>query len=400
MKKWRAWLRGSDQPAPFEIPINLASAAFFADPAPTYAWLHENHPVAPVQQGGFVLTQHADITAALSNPAFGNAPSRFSVLNGRNAGKYAAAAMAAHIPPFLDAPDHVPVRKALSAAFYSALDASQDWIGDTATDHVARQTGKDVDLISDIARPFACNVMARFVGLPLDPAQIKSATQSFFHVFAPITDQAEFAEANVSIANARQLIIANMPASPAQSLIGALRNTQLNDDQIADNAYLILADGVENIEAAIAMSFDILSRQDLDLNDDETLHTAILECLRLSSPAQLIPRVLREDIQLMGAMRPAGVPVFLALGAANLDPSAYVDPQTFRLDRDTAPLLAFGQGRHSCIGQQLAILQIKPLVRALFTARAQVIKGGHQNWVHRFGHRWPARFAIHLPNAT
>jgi hypothetical protein len=88
MKKWRDWLRGSP-PAnpmdlPMDLPVDLASTAFFDDPSPTYYWLRNNHPVAPVLQGGSVLTSHSDIASALVNPALGNAPSRFSVLNARN----------------------------------------------------------------------------------------------------------------------------------------------------------------------------------------------------------------------------------------------------------------------------------------------------------------------------
>jgi hypothetical protein len=51
--------------------------AFFADPEAIYTPLRAQAPIAPVKQGGFLLTRHADIVAAFSDAALGNAPSRF-----------------------------------------------------------------------------------------------------------------------------------------------------------------------------------------------------------------------------------------------------------------------------------------------------------------------------------
>ena len=286
--------------------------------------------------------------------------------------KYAAADLASNIAPFLDAPDHVALRQALTAAFHATLADAQAWIPKVAKDHVAQNTGRRVDLVSDIARPFAYSVMAQFIGLPSDLKQLKSATQSFFHLFAPITDTATFAQTDQGIADARQFVASHITKSPKNSFIGALRDTGLSDATVVDNANLFLADGIENIEAAIVMAFRTLSKQAAVMKDGTTLDAAILECLRLSSPAQIIARVLREDTQLLGKMQPAGVQIFLALGSANLDPAAYANPLDFRLDRGVSPMLAFGQGRHSCIGRQLALLQIKAMLNALIAGSVTI----------------------------
>jgi hypothetical protein len=42
--------------------------------------------------------------------------------------KYAAADLASNIAPFLDAPDHVALRQALTAAFHATLADAQAWI--------------------------------------------------------------------------------------------------------------------------------------------------------------------------------------------------------------------------------------------------------------------------------
>jgi hypothetical protein len=69
--------------------------------------------------------------------------------------------------------------------------------------------------------------MAQFIGLPSDLKQLKSATQSFFHLFAPITDTATFAQTDQGIADARQFVPSHITKSPKNSFIGALRDTGL-----------------------------------------------------------------------------------------------------------------------------------------------------------------------------
>ncbi len=90
---------------------------------------------------------------------------------------------------------------------------------------------------------------------------------------------------------------------------------QLSPQQVVDNAYLVLADGIENIEA--------------------------------------------------------GMPVFLVLGSVNLDPAAHPDPLTFRPHHADAPVRTFGAGQHGCIVAQLGRLQITALIAALLAAGAR-----------------------------
>jgi cytochrome P450 len=60
-------------------------------------------------------------------------------------------------------------------------------------------------------------------------------------------------------------------------------------------------------------------------------------------------------------------------------------------------MLAFGQGRHSCIGRQLALLQIKAMLNALIAGSVTIDDIEEQVWVHRFGHRWPSCQTVQIP---
>jgi len=72
----------------------------------------------------------------------------------------------------------------------------------------------------------------------------------------------------------------------------------------------------------------------------------------------LFPRTPGEPVELDGWTFPAGETVAVSAVAANRDPRRFADPDTLDLDRDAAGHLAFGFGRHGCLGQQLARVEI------------------------------------------
>lgn len=398
LRKWKDLLGASRPKGKPELPLDLTAPGFVQDPAPVYAWLRENAPLAEVASGGFLLTRHADIKAAFVNPGLGNTPSRFSVLSARHRQTHVAADVAAHIPPFLDKPDHVPMRKALSAAFFDSFGAAQAWLPELASQMVAQRRGQPFDLIADLAQPYVCTVMARFVGLPQDLEAIGVAADRFFHLFAPIRDREVLERTNAALTEARAFVLAAVAArqaQPQEDLISHLLAAGLGPLEVADNALLVLADGIENIKAGIAMALDVALAKGLRGHEAD-IDAITRECLRLSTPGQIIPRVTRAPITLLGQDLGEGVPVFLALGSANLDPQAHPDPLTFRPDRDLKDALLFGQGRHRCIGEPLGVLQVSAMLTALLQAGVQRTDDAPLRYLPRFGHRWPAAMAVRV----
>ena len=57
--------------------------------------------------------------------------------------------------------------------------------------------------------------------------------------------------------------------------------------------------------------------------------------------------------------------MIVSFGAANRDPEAFDAPDTYRLDRGDYRHLAFGQGRHFCLGAGLARLEGRLALEAL-----------------------------------
>jgi len=376
-------------PAPPGLPLDPLAADFVADPYPAWAWLREHAPVAPLATGGHVLTRHADIAAAFTDRRLGNAPSRFSALAPRNRDRHVAADLAAHIPPFLDMPDLKHPRQALSRAFFATLKAQEAPIRAHAAALAASARPGD-DLIADTARPFALRAMRGFIGIEAAEPWLKDKARAFFTLFAPLSDAAKFARLNLAMEAFREALRTAEPAAPAGSLLAAMRDDPDGVDAAhrIDAAILVFADGIENIEAGAASCAAVLAAN--GVTGPSERHVA--EALRLQTPAQMVPRVVREDFTLHGVDLKAGHPLMLALGAGNRDPAAFPDPDRFDPARDGADVLTFGRGLHNCIGRPLALLMLTALCAELAARGAR--PGAIPAYQPRFGHRWPAACPI------
>lgn len=407
MRKLAKWFKGGstpkalDQPDLPEGPVDILAPAVVADPYPLYARLRDARPVAELASGGVLLTRHADIQAALGMSQLGNAPSRMSALAPRNRAKYPAADVAAHIPPFLDMPEHKLPRTTVSRAFFTTFRTHGPRIDATAHDMLDAQHGQ-IELIRDLSSPFALRVMANFIGLTAEPAQLKRLSHAFFHLFAPITDPEVFQATNAQLTQARAVFhdaLTQARAAPDDTFLSAMITLQadqpeLTDAMIVDNALLVFADGIENIEAGAASVFHRLAQADVPR--DAPVDRLVSEALRLNTPAQIIPRIAHDPVTLHSTSLAPGQPVFLALGSGNVDPDAIEDPLTFRPDRDTAGL-SFGLGRHRCIGEPLGLAMLSALITALLNRGAQVTDPERAlDYVPRFGHRWPQALPVRL----
>lgn len=250
------------------LPLDLLHPDFVANPYPTYEWLRAHKPVAELAGGGYLLTRHADIIAAFTNPNLGNAPSRFSTLSPRNAAKYVAADLGSHIPPFLDGAEHRAMRQMITRAFFNTFNSFGADLNAIARDFVSKLRDGD-DLIAQASQPFAVQTMCRFCGIDAETTQMKRLTLSFFHLFAPLRDPAMFMDVNAALSEFRDVIRTALNAgSPRGSFLFELCAFQaLNDtittDQIVDNCLLVFADGVENIEAGAANILSIFEHFDI-----------------------------------------------------------------------------------------------------------------------------------------
>jgi cytochrome P450 len=104
------------------------------------------------------------------------------------------------------------------------------------------------------------------------------------------------------------------------------------------------------------------------VSDSENMMTAVEEILR-TTPLGLIGRhrIARDDVEFSGCPVKKGEVLMLDFRAANRDPSVFVHAQEVDFDRDPNPQITFGRGIHSCLGQQIARMELHILWSTLLT---------------------------------
>jgi cytochrome P450 len=103
----------------------------------------------------------------------------------------------------------------------------------------------------------------------------------------------------------------------------------------------------------------------LEQGDGALLENAIEEMLRFDHPGKFLNRVPREDVEHRGHVLRKGTLVLLGIGSSGRDERVFPDPDRFDVGRDTTESIAFGRGRHSCLGASLARLEGRLALGAL-----------------------------------
>jgi len=152
-----------------------------------------------------------------------------------------------------------------------------------------------------------------------------------------------------------------------------LDGEKLSEDKLLYEHNLLLVGGSETTRSAIAAGLKALfehpeQQQWLveNIDDDDILHRAVEEMIRWSCPFVRMRRTATQDTELHGKTIKKGDEIIILYPAANRDPRAYDNPDTFDIRRTTDRLpLSFGYGKHFCIGANLARLETRMAVRAV-----------------------------------
>ena len=170
-------------------------------------------------------------------------------------------------------------------------------------------------------------------------------------------------------------VIADRRRHPRDDLMTTLCEAEiggqrLDDESIVYETLLILIGGDETTRHVISGGMlALLENPDqlADLRDGSAdLMIAVEEMIRWVSPIQNMARTVTRDLEFGGHKMGEGDQVILFYPAANRDEAVFADPQVFDIRRQPNPHIAFGFGRHFCLGASLARLEIKVMFSELF----------------------------------
>jgi cytochrome P450 len=363
----------------------LLNPQLLANPYPVYAMLRKTNPVMrlplPIGQDGpgvWLLTRHADVQAVLRDP-------RFSV----NRRKADLVREYAHLLPkaiigddddafrtmlIMDPPDHTRVRGLVSKAFTPRRIAAlrprvEAVLAELLDEVVAGASGGEVefDLIPDVAEPLPAIVIAELLGVPAeDHRHFKGLSKRLISSMGQLNPAEAAGEIQSAIEDLQAYlasIVALRRKEPRDDMISALIAARDDEDALSEaelvsTANLLLIAGHETTTNLIGNGMLALLRHPDQLErlrtDPALAGSAVDECLRYDSPVQVTVRVPTEDVEIGGQVLPKGAAVVTAIGAANRDPEAFPDPESFDVGRAENHHLSLGFGTHFCLGAALA----------------------------------------------
>jgi cytochrome P450 len=280
-----------------------------------------------------------------------------------------------------DDPDHTRLRSIVDEAFRrrAILDMEPRILAiaeELAAELFAE--GVPADLVDRYARKLSLSVICELLGLPA------SDRKKFMAWAANMTDVRSSMgfiwRMMWGVRGIRRYLIEFLDSARARGgdgLIAELLRVEregdrLSKDEMVAMVFLLLFAGHETTTHLISGSvFELLKNPALrDWLEEDWKRTdlGVEEFLRFVSPVQFSkPRFVREDMELCGARLKRGDRIMAMITAANYDPAANEKPQTLDLTRHPNRHIAFGTGIHFCLGHQLARIEERCALRALFT---------------------------------
>jgi cytochrome P450 len=321
------------------------------------AALRENRGVARLRMGpdtGFVLLRYRDIYDAIRDETRYSKSEAFRPLTfpfmGPNIQGY-------------DGAEHTVKRGLVSPAFRRT--AIPRYI-----DPILRPTAEalvddfihrgEADLMVDFAKKYPMRITNQLLGIP-DGDEERMTRWAVAMIGLNIGEEtfrakAEFTEYIEPLLEERR-------SRPGDDLLSALVTQEvdgqrLSDEEVLGFLRLLFPAGVDTTWLALgSLMFAVLDNpqhHERLLHDADERAWAVEETLRWESPVGLEPRMTLADMEVSGVEIPARSMVRLCLPAANRDPDEFPDPDRWDLDRRPTTHIAFGLGRHFCLGAFLA----------------------------------------------
>ena len=174
-----------------------------------------------------------------------------------------------------------------------------------------------------------------------------------------------------------RFILNSKRENPSEDLLSAIANAEIEGEKLSqeflDGSWLLIIfagnDTTRNtLSGGIKLLSDNQKQKELLINDLELLPNFVNETVRCVSPVIHMRRTTLEETEINGQKIGPHEKIALWYGAANRDPEIFENPDNFNILRENADKhLAFGFGRHSCIGKPVALMQLQEFYSQFLT---------------------------------
>ena len=162
---------------------------------------------------------------------------------------------------------------------------------------------------------------------------------------------------------------------PKDDLLSVIANMEVDGEKLSDEYLdgswlLIIIAGNETTRNSISGTIKLLTenpdQKEKLINNMELLPNMVNEAIRLISPVIYMRRTTKEETLIGDQKIGPQEKVVLYYGAANRDPDIFKNPDAFDIERENAKKhLAFGYGRHLCLGKHMANMQLAEVYKQI-----------------------------------
>ncbi len=292
----------------------------------------------------------------------------------------------------MDRPEHPALRQPLASVFTHKLVSDlEPCIRERASALIdGFSADGSCELMSQYSYPLALATIIQVFGVPAEHAPLfRKWSDDFMTMLtvqrSPEQDQEtahpmpadEIREHWVSLLDAKDYFkeyVSTLRSEPGTDIFSALLalkdaqgKPQVSDATAVVNIPNLIAAGHDTTANMISQTLILLDehpdQRELLIENPELLPQAIEEALRVRGSALGLLRRATKDIEIGGLAIPAGSITYALLNGAGMDADRFEDPGKFDITRTNAGQhLAFGFGRHNCIGSQVARMQARVAV--------------------------------------
>lgn len=290
------------------------------------------------------------------------------------------------IPAELDPPEHTPYRKLTMPYFTARAVAAMEPEIRAIVRRVIAAFSQDgrADLVDRLSEPVPPLVIGLAVGLDQEVWPVIRKLANDFLSSARVGIEAKM-KAAVALEEWISEQIAVRRAERRDDTLSKLVNAEIDGEEIPEHIALgmiqlmVVAGHETTVHGIASLLYRVLSEPGLTerlRHDPELRRRAVQESLRLDPPIMHMARTAVGDQELHGSALRGGDKVMLNFGAANRDPERFPDPHTYDVERDARSHLAFGTGRHRCIGEHLAVTEMLVVLEELLTLLPDIRRVG------------------------
>ena len=354
-----------------KLVFNPVAQDYFDSPYEIYERMRDEAPIYYDEEEDFyALTRHADVAAAFKDHE------SFSSARGCDLSMVRSGEVPQKSIIFMDPPDHRHMRSLLNKAFTPrAIQAQRETVVELVEHYLGKADPDNFDVVQDFSGPFPVEVITRMAGVPEDfRQQVRHWIDKSLEREPGQIDLSEAnMQANIDSGVYYYGLVQERRENPQDDMISRLIAAEIPDDdgnmrklddiEITGFATLLGGAGAETVTKLVGSAVVVFAQHpdqwQMLLDDRSRIPDAVEELLRYVGPVQYNVRYSIKDVELPSGTVPANKPVFLMGAAANRDPRAFDDAETFDITRDRtqAQNLGLGYGIHSCLGAALARME-------------------------------------------